>query len=110
MTVSALAGAAPAVTTTPASGSASSDPIKDAAKGLEGIFMSMLVDQMMQGTDIASANPVYSGLMTQKLGDQLAESGGIGLASVIERQLGGGPGATTGAPGGVDSPIRDGLL
>jgi Rod binding domain-containing protein len=93
MSVPGIAGSLPAAAATPASGAAASDPIADAAKGLEGIFMSMLVDQMMQGTDIASANPVYSGLMTQKLGDQLAQSGGIGLAAVIERQLGGGGGA-----------------
>jgi Rod binding domain-containing protein len=91
MSVPGIAGPLPAGAATPAP--AASDPIADAAKGLEGIFMSMLVDQMMQGTDIATANPVYSGLMTQKLGDQLAESGGIGLAAVIERQLGAGGGA-----------------
>ena len=29
--------------------------------------------------------------MTEKLGDQLAQSGGIGLADMLERQLGGTP-------------------
>ncbi|MGD9573730.1 MAG: rod-binding protein, partial [Thermoleophilia bacterium] len=68
-----------------------SDPkIREAAEGFEGIFMSILTEEMLKGTDVAQGNPLYSGLMTEKLGDSLARSGGIGLADVIERQLGGG--------------------
>ena len=70
--------------------------IRQAAEGFEGIFMSMLVDEMMKGTEVAQANPVYSGLMTQKLGDQLAASGGIGLADILEKQLGGQAPSQTG--------------
>lgn len=66
------------------------DPqIAEAARGFEGIFMSMLIEQMLAGTEVASANPMYAGLLTEKLGDSLAEAGGIGLAAVLERQLGG---------------------
>lgn len=66
------------------------DPqVAEAARGFEGIFMSMLIDEMMAGTSIASANPMYAGLLTEKLGDSLADAGGIGLAAVLERQLGG---------------------
>lgn len=83
--IGATTGATPA--TTPAT---TTDPaIREAAEGFEGIFMSMLVEEMMKGSQVAEANPVYSGLMTQKLGDQLARSGGIGLADILERQLGG---------------------
>jgi Rod binding domain-containing protein len=73
--------------------------IREAAEGFEGIFMSILVEEMMKSTEVAEANPLYSGLMTEKLGDQLAESGGIGLADLLERQLGGtaGPAAQDGA-------------
>ena len=82
ISTSAAAGAAPAATTT--------DPkIREAAEGFEGIFMSMLVGEMMKGTETEAANPLYTGLMTEKLGDELARSGGIGLADVLERQLGG---------------------
>ena len=63
--------------------------IRQAAEGFEGIFMSMLVEEMMKSTEVAKANPLYTGLMTEKLGDQLASEGGIGLADVLERQLGG---------------------
>jgi Rod binding domain-containing protein len=76
--------AATAATTPPV------DPqIAEAARGFEGIFMSMLIDEMMAGTSIGTANPMYAGLVTEKLGDALAEAGGIGLAAVLERQLGG---------------------
>jgi len=68
------------------------DPsIREAAKGFEGIFMSMLVDEMLKGTQVGESNPVYSGLLTQKLGDELARSGGIGLAGILEKQLGATP-------------------
>lgn len=90
----AMTGATPA--TTPAT---TTDPaIREAAEGFEGIFMSMLVEEMMKGSQVAEANPVYSGLMTQKLGDQLARSGGIGLADILERQLGGAAATTTPDP------------
>ena len=82
ISTSVAAPAAPAATTT--------DPkIREAAEGFEGIFMSMLVGEMMKGTETEAANPLYTGLMTEKLGDELARSGGIGLADVLERQLGG---------------------
>lgn len=88
-TTGAAAGAATGAS--PATAPATTDPaIREAAQGFEGIFMSMLVEEMMKGTQVSEANPVYSGLMTQKLGDQLARSGGIGLADILERQLGGG--------------------
>ncbi len=82
----------------PLNGAASADPastsgkssIRQAAEGFEGVFMSMLVGEMLKGTDVEQGNPVYSGLMTEKLGDQLAASGGIGLADVLEKQMGGG--------------------
>ena len=90
--------AASAAGSSPAATSPADDSIRQAAKGFEGIFMSMLVDEMMKGTEVAKANPVYSGLMTQKLGDQLAASGGIGLADILEKQLGG---ATPPETGGV---------
>lgn len=81
------AGAASA----PAPAPTAVDPkIREAAQGFEGIFMSMLVEEMMKSTEVAEGNPLYAGLMTEKLGDQLARSGGVGLADVLARQLGGG--------------------
>jgi Rod binding domain-containing protein len=83
--------ASPPPAAAPSAPQAAGDPkIREAAEGFEGIFMSMLVGEMMKGTETAEANPLYAGLMTEKLGDQLARSGGIGLADLIERQFGGG--------------------
>ncbi len=72
-----------------AAGASGVSSVRQAAEGFEGLFMSMLVEEMMKSTDVAEANPLYSGLMTEKLGDQLAQAGGIGLADMLERQLGG---------------------
>ena len=72
----------------PASGSGDAR-IREVAEQFEGIFMSMLVGEMLKGTEAEGANPIYTGFVTEKLGDELARSGGIGLADVLERQLGG---------------------
>jgi len=74
----------------PASAATAVDPkIREAAERFEGVFMSMLVGEMLKGTETEGGNAIYTGLMTEKLGDELARSGGIGLADVLERQLGG---------------------
>jgi len=79
----AVTGAAPAAATP-------TDPkIREAAEQFEGVFMSMLVGEMFKGTETEGGNAIYTGLMTEKLGDELARSGGIGLADVLEKQLGG---------------------
>ena len=92
------APAAPAAPAPRGARAAATDPaIREAAEGFEGIFMTMLVEEMLKGTKVAEGNPVYAGLMTQKFGDQLARSGGIGLADVLERQLGSIPPAAGGA-------------
>jgi Rod binding domain-containing protein len=76
----------------PAAGGAAADPqIAEAARGFEGILISMMIDRMLAGTSIGAGNPLYAGLMTEKLGDALADAGGIGLAAVLERQLGAAP-------------------
>ena len=88
----------PAAAAAPATAAPATDPaIREAAEGFEGIFMTMLVEEMLKGTQVAEGNPVYAGLMTQQFGDQLARSGGIGLADVLERQLGSIPPAAGGA-------------
>ena len=81
-----------ATTATGAAATTGAAPVsaaRQAAEGFEGIFMSILVEEMMKGTEAAGAYRAYSGLMTEKLGDELARSGGIGLADLLERQLGG---------------------
>lgn len=88
-----ISSAAPAplapVPTGPVAGSEQAK-IAEAANKLEGVFVSYLVEQMMKSTGMADSQPVYSGLVTEKLGDQLASSGSFGLAALVTGQLGGG--------------------
>ena len=89
--VTGLTAASLPAAAAPAAAATTSDPkIREAAEAFEGVFMSMLVEEMMKSTEVAKGNPLYTGLMTEKLGDQISRSGGIGLADVIERQMGGG--------------------
>lgn len=74
---------------TGAAGTGANAEIEKAAKGMEGIFMSMLINEMFKGTDLAGGQSGYGGLITEKFGDALAESGGMGLAAILTRQLGG---------------------
>ena len=85
--IQGLAASAPGAA--PAATGAVDPAIREAAERFEGVFMSMLVGEMLKGTEAQGGNAIYTGLMTEKLGDELARSGGIGLADVLERQLGG---------------------
>ena len=78
------AGAAPA-----AQPEAPAD-LREAAQALEGVFLSMLTEELFKGTEAFSASPVYGDLATEQLADQLGRSGGLGLADVLIEQLGGG--------------------
>ncbi len=74
----------------PARPAAAADPkIAEAAKGFEGIFMSMLVNEMFKNTELTKSNSIYSGLMTEKFGDALSQSGGFGFAQMLTDQWGG---------------------
>jgi len=86
----AAPAAAPAPAASGTDGTTPADPkIAEAAKGMEGVFLSMLVDEMFKGTDLAGGQSGYSGLITQHMGDALADSGGFGLAAILTRQMGG---------------------
>lgn len=87
--VAPAAGVAPASPVAPAAGQAADAKIVEAAKGFEAIFMTMLADEMFKGTEITRGNSIYSGLMTQQFGNAMADSGGLGLAAMLTKQLGG---------------------
>lgn len=89
ITERALPAQAPAPAAAPAAdGKKATDPaIVDAAKKMEGVFMSMLVDQMFKGTGLTGDQPVYAGMITEHLGDALADAGGMGLAAMLTRQM-----------------------
>ena len=61
--------------------------VREAATRLEGVFLTHLVDQMMKGAGLSESQPIYSGLLSEKLGDHLATVGGFGLAALVESQL-----------------------
>jgi len=63
--------------------------IAEAATRLEGVFVSHLVEQMLKSTGISESQPIYSGLITEKLGDELASTGSFGLAALVADQLNG---------------------
>ena len=73
----------------PAAPAAVDPAVAEAARGFEGVFLSMLAGEMFKGTDLASAQPIYGGLATQAFGDALAASGGLGLAAMLTRQIAG---------------------
>lgn len=86
-----MAPIAPIPSPTPATPVAGSDQakIEEAARKFEGVFVSKLVEEMMKSTGMNESQPVYAGLATEKLGDQLASTGSFGLAALITGQLGG---------------------
>lgn len=87
MSVPALAAATSAALAAPAPAPPVSSEVRDAARAFEGLLLSKLVEEMMKGTGLTESNPVYAGMVTERLGDQLAEGGGIGLAAMLERRL-----------------------
>jgi flagellar protein FlgJ len=74
----------------PAAAAGQPQSIEEAAQALEGVFLSMLTDELFKGTEAFSASPMYGDLATEQLADELGRSGGLGLADVLIEQLGGG--------------------
>ena len=63
--------------------------IREAAQALEGVFLTMLTEELFKGTEAFKASPIYGDLATEQLADQLGRSGGLGLADLLVEQLGG---------------------
>jgi Rod binding domain-containing protein len=62
------------------------------AKGFESLFSSMVLKEMRQtlesGTMFAGdSGDVYGGLFDLYLGQHMAQSGGLGIAAAVKRQL-----------------------
>jgi len=82
--------ATPAAPVAPAAAEApAGEGVREAAEAMEGVFLSMLVEEMFKDTESFGSNPMYGGLATEKLGEELARSGGLGLTDLLTRQLGG---------------------
>jgi Rod binding domain-containing protein len=72
----------------------SGDPraVDKAATGFESVFLGMLVKEMRQTLDSGGffgqdTGDVYGGMFDLYMGQHLAKSGGIGLASWLRQQL-----------------------
>jgi peptidoglycan hydrolase FlgJ len=74
--------------------------VKDAAQGLESVFLSMLLKEMRQTLEPGSlfgkdSSDVYGGMFDQFMSQHLAQGKGMGLAQSLLKQL--EPTATHGA-------------
>ncbi len=80
-------------TTATASNSAFVSAIRKKAVELEGVFLNTLVSQMMSGLDAnngfggGEGEQTWRSMQSELLANQIAESGGIGLADDIMRSL-----------------------
>lgn len=68
----------------------SDEELERAAKGLEGVFVSMLVGKLREGMTEeglfgSDDGGIYGGLFDQMMGEQLSERGGIGIAEMVVR-------------------------
>ena len=66
--------------------------IDQAARGLEGVFLTQLLKEMRQTLDPETlfgkdGGDVYGGLFDQFMAQHLVQSGGVGLAAMIKHQL-----------------------
>lgn len=74
--------------------------LKDAAKGFESVFLSMLLKEMRQTLEPGSlfgkdSSDIYGGLFDQFMSQHLAQGKGMGLAQALLKQV--EPKATHGA-------------
>ncbi|MFO0729305.1 MAG: peptidoglycan DD-metalloendopeptidase family protein [Myxococcota bacterium] len=83
--------------------------VQDAARGLESFFLRELLKEArpasggIMGSGAGGAN--FQDMLEETLSDQMAKSGGVGIAAMVERELGGeGPKAATPKP--LPHPMR----
>jgi Rod binding domain-containing protein len=73
--------------TLPGAASGQESRIASAARDFEALFLTKLVDEMFKDTPLGGDGAVYGSLVTDQFGRHLAESGGIGLADILARQM-----------------------
>ncbi len=87
----------------------SDEELERAARGLEGVFVSMLVSKLREGMTEeglfgSDDGGIYGGLFDQMMGEQLSQRGGIGIAEMVvrsemQRRQGRSPGDVAAAEG-----------
>lgn len=66
---------------------------KDTAQKFEGQFLSIMMQQMFEGVKADGpfgggvGEDMFRSLMTEQMGKQMAQSGGIGLSDTIQREI-----------------------
>lgn len=68
------------------------DPVKKASKDFEAAFLGMVVNEMMKGTMPETMNggqgeEMFRSLLGNEIGKQIAQSGGIGIATSVEEKM-----------------------
>lgn len=67
--------------------------IKKAAQMMEGFFIQMLLKEMDKTVnrsgflDGGFAEEIFRGMLQEKMGDEMAKAGGLGLGQMIEKQM-----------------------
>jgi Rod binding domain-containing protein len=66
---------------------------KDTAQKFEGQFLSIMFQQMFEGVKTDGpfgggvGEEMFRSLMTEQMGKQMAQTGGIGLADTVQREI-----------------------
>lgn len=82
--------------------------VSEAARSIESMLVRQLLEasQAFKGSSLAGSH-IQTGMFVEALASAVAERGGLGLASLIERQL--GDGEAGGQPGAGGDQMMDGL-
>ncbi len=77
-----------------AAGSLSKEDAKKVAKDFESLFVSQMMEHMFSGDSLgeslfgsAESDEIYQSMMVDQYAKKIVDSGGIGIASYIERAL-----------------------
>jgi len=68
------------------------DPISEKAQEFEAVFIGMVVNEMLKNTTPEEMNgghgeEMFRSLLGNEIGQEIAQSGGIGIAATIEEKL-----------------------
>lgn len=83
----------PAPDATSAADLAKRGQIKDTARKFESSFLSIMVQQMFEGTESSApfgggpGEKMFQSFMAQAMADKIVKSGGVGLASAVQREM-----------------------
>jgi Rod binding domain-containing protein len=87
----------PSITPTPGATSAAElakrGQIKDTSQKFEATFLSIMVQQMFEGTETSApfgggpGEQMFKSFMAEAMANKMVKSGGVGLASAVQREM-----------------------